>query len=522
MLQNLLQQISQLPPGRQLVLGLTAFGSLLFLGWVSVGAGTPDYRALYRGLPEEEVARVANLLRDERIDYKLDEGGTAILVPAPLVYEARIRAAGQGLPSGGSTGFELFDQPAFGVTDFVHRVNYSRAIQGELARSIEQLEPVHRARVQVVIPERKSVLAAAEHKPRAAVIARLQPGRQLQPEQVRSIVHLVASSIESLDPSDVTVVDGSGRLLTAQGEEMAGGALPAGGAPSYQKRVELDLGSRIEAMLEKTVGPGGVIAKVSAEMDWTERETTEESFDPETQVARSEQRSTESSNESLGATGGTPGVASNSPDLPGNGGAGGANGSASSRTSETLNYEISKKVSRQVTPMGQIERLSIAVLVADQVPKEEGAEPVPWSEESITLFTELAQQAVGFDEKRGDQITVNSAPFRTPSEEIPEDGFLTPQVLFLIGTVVRVIAVVLAFLLFARLVVRPVLDTVAAAAPLPATLPATVGELDGQGAALAAGGDQSALGAGPIDEGPIAAVRTDEGVQTLRNWLNQE
>ena len=510
MFENLIQQLRQLPPGRQAMLGVTAFGSLLFLGWIAFGAARPDYRAAYRGLPEDEIAQVATLLREERIDYEISEGGTAILVPAPMVYEARIRAAGRGLPSGGSAGFELFDQPAFGVTDFVHRVNYTRAIQGELARSVEQLEPVARARVQVVIPERKSVLAAAERKPTASVIAKLQPGRQLQPEHVRAIVHLVASGIESLDPADVTVVDGSGRLLTADGSEVAGGTLPAGGAPSYQQRVEQDLGKRIESMLEKTVGPGGVIARVRADMDWTERETTEESFDPDTQIARSEQRTTETSSEGMGE-GGVPGVASNNPDLAAT--SGGGSNASSNRTSETLNFEISKKVSREVKPMGEIERLSIAVLVADSPPAEEGGDPVPWDDESIVLFTNLAKQAVGFDEQRGDQITVNSAPFKTPAAEIPEDGFLTPQVLFLIGTVVRILAVALALFLFAKLVVTPVLASIEAAAPAgAAALPATVAELQG---------DNPELAARQLDEGPISAVQTDDGVQTLRNWLNQ-
>ncbi|MCP3983621.1 MAG: flagellar M-ring protein FliF [bacterium] len=517
-LTNLIEGIRALPSGRQAVLGATAFGSLGFLLWIAYGAATPDYRAAYRGLPEEEIARVAQLLREERIEYKLDEGGTTILVPAPMVYEARIRAAGRGLPNGGSAGFELFDQPAFGVTDFVHRVNYTRAMQGELARSVEQLEPVERARVQVVIPERKSVLASAERKPRAAVIARLRPGRQLEPGQVRAIVHLVASSVESLDPSDVTIVDGSGRLLTTQGEDIAGGELPAGGAPAYQQRVESDLAHRIEAILSKTIGPGGVIARVRADMDFVERQTTEEIFDPDSQIARSEQRTSETSNEGNPSEGGVAGVAANTPGIASAGGSGGSK-SNSNRSSETINFEINKKVSRQTKPMGEIERLSIAVLIADKPPIEEGGEPVPWDDESISLFTNLARQAVGFDEKRGDQITVSSAPFRTPGAEIPEDGFLTPQVLFLIGMVVRVIAVVLALFLFARLVIQPVLETVKTAAPTP--LPARVSDMEAA-AALPASGAAGQLSEGAIDQGPIAAVQTDEGVQTLRNWLNQE
>lgn len=517
-LTQLIQQLRTLPAGRQAVLGATAFGSLGFLFWIAYGAATPDYRAVYRGLPEAEIARVAEMLREERIDYKIGDGGTAILVPAPMVYEARIRAAGHGLPSGGAVGFELFDDPAFGVTDFVHRVNYARAVQGELARSIEQLDPVERARVQVVIPERKSVLAASTRTPSAAVITRLRPGYQLTPGQVRAITHLVASSIESLDPADVTIVDGSGRLLTDQGENMAGGRLPAGGAPSYQLRVETELAGRIEAMIGKTVGPGGVIARVRAEMDFTERETTEEIFDPDSQIARSEQRSSETSSEG-GAEGGVPGVASNTPDLAAAGGSSGGSGSIASRTSETINFEISKTVNRLTKPMGEIQRLSIAVLVADRLPEEEGGDLLPWDDASIELFTNLAKQTVGFNEKRGDVITVSSAPFRTPGTEIPEESFLTPDVLFLIGTVVRVVAVVLALFLFARLVVRPVLAVIESAAP--AALPATIAELEARAAALPSGANAGALGEGSVDQGPIAAVRTDEGVQTLRNWLNQ-
>ena len=147
-LSNLGQQLGALPPARQAMLAITAAGSLAFFGWLAVSAGAPEYRALYRGLPEDQTARVADALAAEKIDYRLGDGGTSILVPAGEVYEARIRVAGRGLPSGSAAGLELFDRPAFGVTDFVHRVNYMRAVQGELSRSIEQLEPVERARVQ--------------------------------------------------------------------------------------------------------------------------------------------------------------------------------------------------------------------------------------------------------------------------------------------------------------------------------------------------------------------------------------
>ncbi len=520
-LQNLVEQIRGLPPGRQLVLLATTAGSLAFFLWIGFGSTRTEYRALYRGLAEDEVARAAEGLRGENIPYELADGGTSILVPAGQVYEARIRLAGQGLPRGAASGFELFDRPGFGVTEFVHRVNFVRAVQGELARSIEQLEPVERARVQVVIPERRSVVAARQRKARASVVVQLRPGRILEPGQVRAVVHLVASSIETLQPGDVTVVDDAGRLLAPQGD-VATGTRTAGGAPGYQQRVEKELAGRIESILEKTIGAGGVVARVRADMDWTESETTEETFDPDSQVARSEHRSSEDSQDGVSIGGGVPGVASNTPALGATPGGEGAGGSVATRTEETINYEISKKVSRRVTPMGRIERLSIAVLVADPTPTpaaegEEAPAPTPWSGEDLKRFEELARQAVGFSERRGDRITVTSAPFRSPAGDFPEEGPLGPEMLLLISNLVRALAVLLGLFAFGRFVVRPLLGSVTSA---PAGLPARVAELEAQ---IATGGGALEAGAAPGETLPAvpAGARSDDAVNAIRNWLNQ-
>ncbi len=514
-LQNLTQQIRALPPARRLTLALTGAGSLAFFLWLAFGAGSVEYRGLYRGLAEDEVAEVAGALRAENIDYRLADGGTSILVPAAEVYEARIRVAGQGLPRRGASGFELFDRPGFGVTEFVHRVNYLRAVQGELARSVEQLEPVERARVQVVIPERRSVVAARQRKPRASVVVQLRPGRSLEEEQVRAIVHLVASSVESLQVADVTVVDDAGRLLAPQGD-VAGGGRIAGGASGHQKRVETELAERIESILEKTVGPGGVVARVRADMDWTESEVTEEVFDPDSQVARSEHRSSEESQDGSTGTAGVPGVASNTPALANAAGPGGASGSSANRNEETINYEISKKVSRRVVPMGRVERLSIAVLVADPVAAEGQEAPPAWSPEQLGRFEELARQAAGFSVKRGDSITVTSAPFRSPTGDFPEEPPLGPELLLLISNAVRALAVLLGLFAFGRFVVKPLAGGLSGA---PAGLPARVAELEAQiatGAPLAAGG--------PVEETTPAlpsGARSDDAVKTIRSWLNQ-
>jgi flagellar M-ring protein FliF len=527
-LAQLVANLGALSPARRLALALASAGSLAFFAWIVLGASGPSYQALYRGLEAEEAARVVDGLGQEKISYRLEDSGTSVLVPATQVQEARIRLAGRGLPSGGAAGFELFDRPAFGVTDFVHRVNFLRALQGELSRTIEHLDPVERAHVQLALPERGRVLASRDEPARASVIVRLRPGRELASNQVDAIVHLVASSVENLDTRNVAVVDGAGRLLApreGQDGELAG----VEGGVAYQQRVEAQLAESVETLLAKTLGAGNVVARVRAEMDWTERQVTEEVFDPESQVARSEQHSTETSQDAA-PVGGAPGLVANDPSaLP----AGGAEAAPSaSRESETINYEISKKVLKSSTPRGEVKRLSIAVLVADPVApvadaaagEAPAAAPVPWTPEQIEAFAQLARKAVGFDEKRGDVITVSSAPFRAPDQFIGvEEPSPIRDWLPIVESLVRGAALAVALLLFARLIVRPALASVSGAAR-EASAPA------GGSAALGGAGSgerSSALGLGErssalaLEEAGSAALPPADGVRALRNWLNQ-
>jgi flagellar M-ring protein FliF len=514
-LRQLIDTLAALPPARRLALALAAAGSLAFFGWIATTAAEPKYRPLYRGLEPEQAAHVLEGLDAEKIPYRLDDGGTSVLVPDARLHEARIQLAGRGLPNGAGAGFELFDKPAFGVADFVQHVNYARALQGELARTIEHLDPVERARVQVAIPERSSLLGRAEQQPRASVIVRLRPGRALAEDQVAAIVHLVASSVERLEPERVTVVDGAGRLLAPQ-QETEPGLAGVAGATAYQQRIEAELAHRVEGILEKTVGPGNVIARVRADLDWTESETTEEVFDPESQVARSEQRSEEASGQSE-PVGGAPGLVANAPDSQGALPAGEPEPSAT-RSSETINYEISKKLVRKVVPMGRVERLSIAVLVADKkAPSGEGVEP--WDAAALDGFNKLARQAVGFDEKRGDQIEVSSAPFRLPEDEVlPEGGMDWRAWLPLAESIARGVALLVALLLFARLVVQPMLRALATA-PETAAAPggALAASTESEAPALPAGQAMAALPAPRQQQRPLAT----EGARALREWLHQ-
>lgn len=492
------------------MLAATAAASISFFGWVALGDGVGNnYRLLYRGLDHEQMAKVVDALDAERIPYRLDSGGTAVLVPAPKVYEARIRVASKGLPNGGGIGFEIFDQPDFGVTDFVRRVNFQRALQGELGRSIEQLTPVERARVQLAIPEQSPFVGDSERRASASVILRLSGGHSLEPQQVQGIIHLVASSVEALAPERVSVVDDRGRLLSA---EVEGGALVT--ARSRQERVEKELGQRIQSILEPTLGVGRVVARVSADMDWTQTETTEESFDPKTQIERSEQRSEETSNE-LGA--GSGGIAGAQANLPGGPGAGsGTTGANNTRTTETINYEISKTVSRSVSDAGKIQRLSIAVLVDGKIGGEAG-EFSPWSETELKQFEDLARQAVGFSEDRGDEIVISTAPFQKIDLGVESGGF-SPDLLLLASSALYYLSMLGALVLFGFLVVRPL------ARALPETqnaaLPARVDELEAQLQA-AAGKGGFALGTGTDAPGLDLQVRDSGSVDALRSLMKQ-
>ncbi len=517
---NFQEQLAALSPARRGALAVASLGSLAFFLWVAFAFGGPQERLLFRHLESDEAARIVEGLRAEKISYRLAEGGGAIYVPAAHVHEARIRLAGRGLPGGGSPGFEIFDDTGFGVSDFVNRVNFQRALQGELARSIEQLESVERARVQVAIPERRGFVSSRSSSASASVVVRLRPGAELQPGQARGVVHLVASSVEGLDPGRVSIVDDRGRLLAPDPDGTQGPA--PSGAMRHQARLEGELASRIESILEPTVGAGRVVARVTAQLDWTQTELTEERFDPDSQVARSEEVSQESSAEGVDLAGGVAGAAANDPDQAA-AGAGGP-GSQSTRISETINYEISKVTSRTVTPVGTVRQLDVAVLV-DGLPTEDGSF-APWPPEKLESFEELAKRAVGFSAERGDLITVSNAAFQTIDVEGDGPGWLTPELLLLLSNLLRLVGVVVAVLVFAKLVARPLAENMGGA--LGAELPARVGDLEVQlsGAAAAA----ELTGAAAAEAAQIQAPKPDkapegpegeEAVKAVRAWLNE-
>ena len=416
-LEMLPAQIRTIPPAK-LFLILGGLGAVVALGLVSLlwMSGGTTHTVLYSQLSLEDAGAMTAKLRDMQIPYRIEGNGTTIMVPAHLVHETRLRLASEGLPQGGGAGFELLDRHSFGMTEFMQRLNYRRALQGELARTIMQLSAVQNARVHIVLPE-KSLFVEHQDKPTASVVLMLAPGRRLSLEQVRGIAHLVGSSVEGLVPENVTVVDTSGHILNRD-EENASFLSQSEAQLAYRQSLEQNLEHRVQTLLERAVGKGKVMVRVSTTLDFQHIERTEERFDADNPAIRSEQRNKEEgSGVGLWAIG-VPGVRSNVTPAE-NERSQSKDQSSVARQSETINYEISKSISKVVAPSGAIKQLSVAVLVDGTYQTgEKNADKTyaPRTAEELAKYQEIVKSAVGYSEVRGDRVEVANIPFE-PSED---------------------------------------------------------------------------------------------------------
>lgn len=417
--------------------------------WTSGG----EYVPLFAGLSAEEAGGIVTQLKASKTPYRLH--GDQVLVPADRVGEARVRLAAQGLPLGGGVGFEVFDRTSFGVSDFAQRLNYQRALQGELARTIGQLHGVARARVHLVMPP-PSLFAERARPASASVFLKLAPGAQLGAEQVRGIVHLVASSVEGLGPDRVTVVDTGGRVLLA-GSEPGPGAALSPRRLEVKTAVEEGLERRVQSLLDSVLGPGQAVIRVSAQLNFDQVERTEERFDP-TPVPRQETRTVESSRSSAS----TPVVGTSvvPPPAPAPAGTTSTDGN---RESESVSYEVSKLVARTLTTPGEIQRLSVAVMLnagrGAAGGEAGGRAPAPRSAEEVEKLRRVVMGAVGYDAARGDEVTIVELPFDTSLLErerallddsgrpAPGAGWVTDRT---ITAVVMLVVVVLVFVWLTR------------------------------------------------------------------------
>jgi flagellar M-ring protein FliF len=460
--QTLAGVIKEWPLKRKLSLVAVAVLALALFAVIIFQAQGADYRLLYANLSDTDAASVINWLKEQKVPYRLADDGKAIQVPGDKVYEARIELAGAGLPQGGGVGFEIFDKQNFGMTDFAQKINFQRALQGELSRSIASLAPVQAARVQLALPE-KSLFKDQQQPTTASIILQMTPGQRLSDNQIQGIVYLVSSSVEGLSPDNVTLVDSTGRILSKHNQNNFGGAMTPG-MLDYEQTVERRLQSRAQALLDRALGPGKSLVQITANIDFSKVEKTEELYDPNSQVARSEQTTQEKSGTAV--QGGVPGVQANL-----KGAAGGAAAKPTiiptTRSTDTTNYEISKTISKIVSPVGTVKSLSVAVLVSDRSKLgPDGKTPVyvPRDASEIQSIQNMVSSALGIEATRGDQIKVVSMPFENEFANMP----LTPAPtsnLYDYLPYIKYALLALGLLLLYFLLVRPLLKTLQAEAP---------------------------------------------------------
>jgi flagellar M-ring protein FliF len=379
-----------------------------------------DFRPLYSGLSAEDAGAVVQKLRESGADYRLAENGAVVLAPEAKVAELRLQMAAAGLPKSGRVGFELFDKSNFGLTDFAEHINYRRAVEGELERSVMALTEVQQARVHVTFPK-DSIFLEARQPAKASVMVRLKPGARLSPPNVLAITHLVASAVEGLVPEAVSVLDMNGNLL---GRPRRPASLedgqPSEAVLEFRHQMEKDLVAKINSTLEPLLGPEKFRAGVSVECDFSSGEQSEETFDPTRSVMSSSQKTEDLSG--VNTTSGVPGTASN---LPRPTSRPGAAGQGTTRRTENISYQSSRTVRRVRLPQGSLKRMSAAVLVDHSVRWEgsgAGAKRVleSPSPEKLKVIRDLVAAATGFNAERGDQLIVESLPFEsTLSLEAP-------------------------------------------------------------------------------------------------------
>ncbi len=401
---------------------------------LSIFANRPDFVLLYGKLDDAEAAKVLGALDDAKVPYQTGRGGSSILVPSDKVYQMRAQLAAKGIPRGGDgVGYEIFDKPNFGISDFVQRANYLRAIQGELSRTISQIDMVESSRVMIVMPENR-LLIDTQKKPTASVFVRTRGNGQLPSSAINSIRFLVANAVEGLQANSVSVVDHLGNVLSENSEENSVAGM-SNNQLAARRNLEQYLGKKAEAMLERALGPGQAIVRVSADINWDTITRTEEKFDPDGQVAKSttlnDETTTTTSSE---PEGGAVGVASNVPGSDTNSAAGGSSAVNNSETKKKVTesqYEISRISSNTILNAGGIKRLSAAVFIAQAMEGEgKDRKPVARSDEEMQKLKRIVQSAVGIvenDPARKDELTLEQLPFNEQpaielSQRLEKDG----------------------------------------------------------------------------------------------------
>lgn len=437
-----LNQKIMLGAGTAFVIALIA----IFFIWVT----RPNFQTLYSNLSPEDANRVVNILQSNGTPYELANNGTAVLVPDNMVMPLRIQIAGEGNLVGQGIGFEIFDTVQMGQTDFVQRINYQRALQGELARTLSEFPNVESARVHIVLPE-KSLFIEEQQEPSASVILRLkEPGKRFEKKEIDAMVNLLTMSVEGLESFNVSISDNNGKALYAPKEE--GGI--SNTQLDYRLRYEANMERRIQELLAPVLGMGKMVAKVSADIDFSQRTIRREIFDPEGQVVRSEQRTEEqqSGRANLGAD-------SADVNFRGDGLGNSLSTQDGNREERLTNYEINKEEQNIVTDKGSVRRLTVAVAVDGHYVKNELGEYeyVARTQEELNQIKQLVANAVGIDIARGDTIEVTNMAFGDTS--LPKEPSAVELLMEFARTMGAPLLTALLIFIFIMLVVRPAILT---------------------------------------------------------------
>jgi len=407
---------SMLIQNRRLLLFIAS--SLMLVGFIGLMLWSAEepYRSLYSGMNEKDSASIVEMLQKDRIPYKLEGGGT-VLVPADQVYNIRLKLAGQNMMPGNGSGYEIFDKSnEFGVSDFTQKVNLQRALQGELARTVEVLPQVSAARVHLVLPK-ESAFAERDRKASASVMLQLMGSHRLPKQTVTAIQNLVAASVPELDKSAVTIVDSSGNLLSVNDKEQPSSEGQT--MQEYQTSLERRLEERLTSMMEQVVGSGQAVVRVTTDINREHVEQNRQLYNPDEQVVRSQSVIEESRSSSDAMAQGVPGVASNTPganqtlsDGTAASQSGASGGEQASRSETTRNYEISSTSEHRIIPFGSINKLSVAVVVGGSFKDDDAGNQtfVPRDATELKGLKALVERAVGYNEDRGDTVEIQSLP----------------------------------------------------------------------------------------------------------------
>jgi flagellar M-ring protein FliF len=550
---GLLQTLRSLGAIRLVLIGGVALAMVAFFVFLTTRIATPGFSLLYSDLDLRDSGQIVQKLEAMGVQYQLKGDGGQILVPSDQVARLRMAMAEAGLPHGGSIGYELFDKTdALGTSNFVQNINHVRALEGELARTITSISTIQQARVHVVLP-RREMFSRERQEPSASIVVHMRGADRLAKQQVAAIQSLVASAVPGLKAARVSIVDGEGNLL-ARGDGDTSGTMGATSAEEMRVNYENRLSHNVEEMLERTVGPGKARVDVHADMDFDRVTTNSKSFDPDQQVARSTQTTSESSDSS--ETGDQPvTVQTNLPNGQATAAAAGGR-SKSARSEETVNNEIGETTRTLVHETGVVRRLSVAVLVdGTYTTASDGTKTYqPRSPDDLKQLTALVRSAIGYDEKRGDALQLVNLRFTSADEVAPAPpntilGFERADILKMGEMLVLAIVAVLFILLVVRPLLMRVLENSAAAAaennllpgqpgapalPAPAgltpalaaaggtMLPGATGQGDAPEAMIDIGQVEGRVAASSIRKiGEIVEKHPEEAVAIVRSWMYQ-